>query len=376
MASTYDIEAGVPLRTLQPCGSNQLRPQRLGNAMANQPRPRHDGLYSKILEDRQTNGQESAPDDEFYGSEDVEKVTVRGFPSIAAFHANYPNTRICRAFVMLTQTLSTRYQYQLTCLLGALADLDAEGAIKGEASGDKGSQPVPLDKERFISRCLRSPDQISLVQVRTRDDGCEEDEEQKKERIDAERENIFANIERIFGSLANWQGDSRKFPRVSSGVHKRLFKYIKNMDGLDPDAVDYLRAHDDLFYADVDPLYERFYTFLICIRGAFVNSVKYLSCKRLFADDDVSFGTGTYKDRNIRLLVKSQMVLAGSALVLTPVGILYLQETTKVISFVVVALFGLVFALTLIAFDNRMIHVLFGLAAYYAVLVSFLNKSN
>ncbi|KAI0455901.1 hypothetical protein F5B21DRAFT_177141 [Xylaria acuta] len=208
MASTYDIEAGIPLRGIGPCGSSQPQSQRLGNAITGQARPRHDGLYSKILQDRQANGREPAPDDEFYGNDDVENVTVKGFPSIAAFHANYANTRIGRAFVVLTQTLMVRYQYQLTCLLGVLVGLDTEGATGGEASGETGSQPVPFDKERFISRCLRSPDQISLVQVPTRDDGCEEDEEQKKERIDAARENVFANIERIFSNYLTPTGNT------------------------------------------------------------------------------------------------------------------------------------------------------------------------
>lgn len=76
-------------------------------------------------------------------------------------------------------------------------DLDAEGAITSELSGEQGSQPTPFDKEKFILRCLRSPDQISLVRVPTRDEGSEEDAEQKKERIDASRENLIANVERI-----------------------------------------------------------------------------------------------------------------------------------------------------------------------------------
>ncbi|KAI1751269.1 hypothetical protein F4782DRAFT_187201 [Xylaria castorea] len=378
MASNYDIEAGVPLRTLGPCGSSQPRPQRLSNAIANQPKPRHDGLYSKILKDRQANGQEPAPEDEFYGSNEIEAVTVKGFPSIAAFHTNFANTRICRAFVAVTQRLMTIYQCQLTCLLGALVDLDAEGATQSEASGERGCQPTPFDKEKFISRCLRSPDQISLVQVPTRDEGNEEDDEQKKERIDAARENLIANIERIFDKYrdqVNWQDSLRKFPRVSTGTHKRLFKYIKSMEGLGPDTIDYLRAHDDHIYADADPLYERFSTCLVHARGIFVRSVKYLSCKTLFATENVSFGKGAYNEHKIRLFVKFSMVFACSTLVLVPLGIIYLKEPGKVISFVVVTLFGLAFASTLIAFDNRMSHVLLGLAAYYAVFVSLFNTT-
>ncbi|KAI0554548.1 hypothetical protein F4679DRAFT_579572 [Xylaria curta] len=377
MTSSYDIEAGVPLRTLGPRDSNQPQFQFLNNTITNRPKHRHDGLYSKIIADRQANGEESTPADEFYGSDEIEKVTVKGFPSIAAFHTSYANTRICRAFVAVTQRLMAIYQCQLTCLLGALVDLDTESATRSEASSRQGIQTTPFDKEKFISRCLRSPDQISLVQIPTRDEGNGEDDEQKKARIDAARENLIANIERIFDKYrdqVNWQDSLRKFPRVSSGTHKRLFKRIKSMNGLEPDAVDYLRAHDDHIYADADPLYERFSTFLFYVRRAFIRSVKYLSFKTVFATEDVPFGTGAYNEKKIRLFVKFSMVLACSTLLLVPVGIIYLLGPGKVISFVIVALFDLLFASTLIAFDNvRMSHVLLGVAAYFAVFVSLFN---
>ncbi|TRX97137.1 hypothetical protein FHL15_001931 [Xylaria flabelliformis] len=335
MASNYDLEAGIPLRTLGFRDSSRPQLQSSSNTNIDQRNPRHDGLYSKILRDRQANGQESTPEDEFYGSDEFEKVTVKGFPSIAAFHTKYANTRICRAFDAVTQRLMTIYQCQLTCLLGALVDLDAEIATRSETSGQQGSQPTPFDKEKFISRCLRSPDQISLVRVPTRDGGNErneEDDEQKKQRIDVARENLIANIERIFDKyrdLINWQDSLRKFPQVSSGTHERLFKHIKSMEGLDPDVVDYLRAYDDHIYADADPLYERFYTFLVYVRGAFVRSVKYLSFKTVFATEDVSFGRGAYNEQKIRLFVKTSMVLACSTPLLVPVGIIYLLNPGK-----------------------------------------------
>lgn len=67
------------------------------------------------------------------------------------------------------------------------------------------------------------------------------------------------------------------------------------------------------------------------------------------------------------------MVLVTSALVLIPVGIIYLKETYKGVAFTVVALFGFLFAFILISFNTPMIHVVFGLTAYLAVLVNFLT---
>jgi hypothetical protein len=69
------------------------------------------------------------------------------------------------------------------------------------------------------------------------------------------------------------------------------------------------------------------------------------------------------------------MVIVSSALALIPVGILYLVAPSKVVFFIVVVLFGLTFAFTIIGFENRMSYVLVGLAAYYAVLVAFLTMT-
>ncbi|KAI0913836.1 hypothetical protein F4823DRAFT_640379 [Ustulina deusta] len=295
MESACDLEAAVPQRPLELHDSSQFLAQPLGSPAAKPKRPKHDGLYSQILKDRREDGQEPTADDEFYDSYDVEQITVNGFPSIAALHARYPNTRTCRSFDYLNQRLTITYQYQLTCLLGALADLDVEDATKSETQGEKGSQPVPFDKEKFISRCLRSADQTTLVQIPSRGEGCEEDEGQKKDRVGAMRENIIANMERILekyctaipvpfapsfprlanpprGSRVSWQYELRKFPRASAKTHCKLFKEIKEKSGLDPDALDYLRADDDFIYADADPLYERFYSLLIDVRAAFVVS--------------------------------------------------------------------------------------------------------
>lgn len=323
---------------------------------------------------------DSTGEDEFYTNYDIANVVVRGLPSIAAFHAKYANTRTCRAFHYPTQWLTTRYQSQITCLLGELASLDAEGAARGDAEGERGRQPTPFNKEKFISRCLRSPDQTSLIKVPRREEGCEEDEEQKKDRIDAMRENIAANMERIldkYCNRVNWQYELRKFPRASTNTHDKVFKLLQKTNGLDPDALDYMRAHDDFIYADADPLYERFHSFLIYIRTTFVKGARFLSRGRIFQDENAApFGRGAYSARAIRLWVKCLMVIACSTLLLTPVGILYLGVPGKVASFLIVALFGVSFAFTLMTFEDRMAHILLGLAAYYAVLVVFLYISN
>ncbi|KAJ8122635.1 hypothetical protein ONZ43_g1219 [Nemania bipapillata] len=317
MASAFDIEAGVPQEPLGPPSQSGPQAQPSRNDATNTRRYRHDGIYARILEDRQADGEALTLGDEFYDNYDVEKITAKGFPRIAAFHAK----------------LTTLYQCQLTCLLGALVNLDAEGA---KILGEDGSQPALFDMENL------------------KDDGSEEDDQQKKDQIDTMRENLVANIERIFEkycSRVNWQYELRKFPRASANTHDKIFKHIRDMSGLDPASLDYLRADDDFIYADADPLYERFHTFLIYIRTAIVKSVRFLSCKKIFADEDAPpFGRGT------------------STLLLAPVGILYLDAPQRPIAFLIVALFDLAFAFTLIGFDSRMLHVLLGLAAYLACM--------
>lgn len=76
----------------------------------------------------------------------------------------------------------------------------------------------------------------------------------------------------LSGNRINWQYELRKFPRASTNTHDKVFKHLQSTSGLDPDALDYMRAHDDFIYADADPLYERFHSFLIYIRTAFVVS--------------------------------------------------------------------------------------------------------
>ncbi|RWA04281.1 hypothetical protein EKO27_g10825 [Xylaria grammica] len=368
------LETGIPLGPLGPSGGGHLPAQPLGNATANKQRREHGGLYSRILEDRQADGRELTPEDEFYRSYDIEKVAVNGFPSIAAFHTMYPNTRTCRAFKFPNYMLITRYESQIQCLIDALVDLESKGARKD------GSQPVPFDKEKFISRCLRSPDQISLVKVPVRDEEREEDEEQKNERIEAMKENLYANLERILDKYfkqVNRQCELERFPQASTRTHRKLFKHIKsNISGLDAEALDYLRAEDDFIYAEGDPLYERVHNFVIYFRAAFVKTVRFISCNRLLIDGHIPFGSGYYSVQRIALAIKSLTLIFNTILFLLPVGILYLGKPGKAMAFLVVAVFCVFFGLTLIAFGNGTDRVLLGSAAYGAVLVVFLSVNN
>jgi hypothetical protein len=62
----------------------------------------------------------------------------------------------------------------------------------------------------------------------------------------------------------------------------------------------------------------------------------------------------------------------GSLLILVPVGILYLGGLSKPASFVVVVVFSFIFATAMLTVEKRLGHVLVGVVAYIAVLVTFL----
>jgi hypothetical protein len=73
--------------------------------------------------------------------------------------------------------------------------------------------------------------------------------------------------------------------------------------------------------------------------------------------------------------LKGLIAVTSSVLVLAPVGLLYLGDFGKPISFLVVVSFGLAFTGLMLAFEQRTSHFLVGLAAFYAVLVAFLSNA-
>ncbi|KAI1365729.1 hypothetical protein F5Y08DRAFT_165882 [Xylaria arbuscula] len=369
-----DLEAALPQRSLELRGMSHSAIHSSTDTAMGQDRSQHDGLYSQILQDRRAEGEEPSDNDEFYSSYDVERVAINGFPAVAAYHARYPNTRICRSFNHLNQELLLRYESQLTYLHGALADLNVESTKRSEP-GDRGDRKsVPFDKQTFISRCLQAPDPLSLVQSPGDVKGLGVDPEQRRVRIEAMRENLVANIERIFGNYqnrVNWQYELKKFPRVSPKVHRRMFRYLKKTKGIDSDGLDYLRANDDFIYGDADPIYERFHSLFIKFYTAFISIVKFLSCGTFFTNGP--FRSESWKEKRVRLLIRLLIALSSTVSLLGPVGILLLAAPRKGISLLVVFLSSIVFAFILLAFEIRLSQTLLGVAAYNAVLVVFLS---
>ncbi|KAI3321808.1 hypothetical protein HD806DRAFT_502011 [Xylariaceae sp. AK1471] len=90
-----------------------------------------------------------------------------------------------------------------------------------------------------------------------------------------------------------------------------------------------------------------------------------------------SDGTQTYnaiEARGFRLLHKALIISLCSSLILVPVGVLYLGGPNKPISFVVVVVSGIAFAIALVIIEKRIGHVVVGVAAYYALLATLLDS--
>lgn len=76
-----------------------------------------------------------------------------------------------------------------------------------------------------------------------------------------------------------------------------------------------------------------------------------------------------YLDKTLIIL---STTLLSSSLILLPAGVLYLGGLSRPLSFAVVGIFGVVFAIALMLIEHRIGHAVVGIVAYIAVLATFL----
>ncbi|KAI8623708.1 hypothetical protein F5Y19DRAFT_491998 [Xylariaceae sp. FL1651] len=290
-------------------------------------------------------------------------VPKNGFRSIAAMHVRYPNTSTHRTFRYPTQMLLSYYECQLSLLLDELDKIDTE---IDRAKNEPQWQQFLFDKNEFIRRCLQNPNQLSIC------------EPPKEGNLLAKRENLVANLNHIFKEyqdLFRWELDTHKFSRVSWKTQYYLAEHMKDFFGDDKSAVDYLRAIGDFVYTDIDPPIERLQHLILATTGWLGDCVRYLCCGTLLSSKGHTRQRVKYSRVHFHWLLKALIGLVSSALVLAPVGILFLGNLSKPISFVVVVIFGLAFTIIMLAFEQPTSHLLVGLAAFYAVLVAFLSNA-
>ncbi|KAI0157371.1 hypothetical protein GGR57DRAFT_64823 [Xylariaceae sp. FL1272] len=294
---------------------------------------------------------------------------LTGFFSIAATQRLYENFNMQRAWRSLTSDTLSFYSCQLSCLAQELKKISVQEAEYAQA--EPGRQSFPFNKEKFLRRCRNNPHSPSTYEIPEEND------------FGAIRENLFSNATAIlkkYCDLFHWSQIVSKLPRVDEAHHEAILEYISQGYKGDRSPLAYLEESKDFIYAnadpitDVDPLLDRFQDVFMKSGTRMKSALNYLCLGKTILDTESSQHI-EYKVDGVRLRLKMTLALLSSTLVLAPVAILYLADMSHPVSFVVVAAFGVVFALGLLVFEPRTSYFVVGIVAYYAVLSAFLSNA-
>ncbi|KAI1215017.1 uncharacterized protein F4807DRAFT_405553 [Annulohypoxylon truncatum] len=308
-----------------------------------------------------------SPYSDFYTDEDVINNSPMGWPSMTARQAYFPNFSSQRAFGASTQQVLTYYQQKIHCIDNKLDEMNFEDS---EAEG-KPLRSLPFNPEEFIARCAQG---VGHLPIRPPDPGSAG----KLDRA-AQRENLMdarARYVQKYHTLVHMQHENKKFPRVSRRAHEEHFEDVRRHQGLDNEALAYMRYIDDFISNAPDHIFQQFES-LLCARSSWArNLLKYVCC--LFRSDTLPSSENddqriTYSLRPFRLLIKTLLVISSQLLLIIPVALLYLQANWSRGAYLgIVVACSAIFAIAMVTFQARNDHLLVGVPAYYAVLVAFL----
>ncbi|KAI1326864.1 hypothetical protein F5Y16DRAFT_399983 [Xylariaceae sp. FL0255] len=338
----------------------------------------HETWYNRVLKKREVPFPKRF--EQFYTSD--EDGTASHFASIALIQTKYPNANIHRVFDTLTNLQMNFLESQISCAFDDLIRLDEEEAKNTPAK--QAQQPFPFDRESFLSRCRRSPDQSSLCGVLadpfhdtstgtnavTR---SSEGDDTLVINYGAIRENLFSNIYLLTSKLhhlASWQETKAKIPRVTRNHHFNLFNNIAApFKKAEKPAITYFRAFDDVCLFGTDPLIAHL-QYPLSEAGDWVKEL----INKLFPSVPVVDPESGESNQQRYVCVSSWRIFC-SGLVLGPLGILDLVSSSKPISFAVVAVFIVTFAGALLPFEPRTGYFVVSVTAYAALLGAFLSNS-
>lgn len=306
---------------------------------------------------------------DFYTDEDVVRESPRGWPELVATKMYYPNHNSYRAFCPSTHTVLTSLEQKIDCISNILDEMAFE---------DSGLQGIPLgslpfNRERFIDRCLQGIGHLPTQPPGSDTSGLDRA---------TQRDNLIIVqgilLEKYF-TLLHMLCDNKKFTRVSHRAHERSFEYARHYQCLSNEALAFMRYIDDFVYADPDSVFRRFEYILHTKAPWVTNILKHLCC--VFCRDPLPSPSETddpriaYSLRPFELFFKAFLALGSLAFLIIPVSLLYLETGwTRGQYFIVVAVSSAGFAFVMAAFEPRTSHLLVGLAAFFAVLVSFLSN--
>ncbi|KAI1377284.1 hypothetical protein F4677DRAFT_51323 [Hypoxylon crocopeplum] len=320
--------------------------------------------YSTMF-DRVSNARREAGDafDDFYTDEDVKNYSPKGWPSIASTQMFYPNFNSHRGFRSLTHNVLTDYEQKIHCIEDRLDEINFEDA----EDEDRPLRTLPFDREQFIARCVQGtahlPLDLSGLNARDVDRATE-------------RYNLMTTLgifEREYFSLLHMQHENMKFARVSRRAHEVHFKTARDWQGLSNSAIAFMRYMDDFLSIEPDYVFMRFESLIYTNYNWLVKLLQHVCCitESKEADDPrIAYGL-----RGFELLFRALLELASLSLLLVPVSMLYLGvgwSRAQYLAVVVVA--AVIFGGAMTAFEPRTAHLLVGLTAFFAVLVTFLSN--
>ncbi|KAI0106393.1 hypothetical protein GGR51DRAFT_571345 [Nemania sp. FL0031] len=327
----------------------------------------------------------------FYDAYDLRAVAPQGFPSMAAMQAQWSNTGTFRTFEHLNWRQLGFYETKLSYLESQLHKLDI-----AEARKMKGAQKskLPFNKKSFRDCCFEDSSLAHMSETLGVEENTLQDE------FNDLREKLYAHIECVskkHRELVEWLHRASTFPRVHRELHYQLFTAARQLHGLDNEAIEYFRAIDEMAHVNFNPIDSKIQNIWLsvtpCIRrfqrrwkGDFTGYMLiYLTPNHviygLVGNHFTGANTMTLPDRNcygfleahaLMCVEKALTTLLGSSSILIPAGIVYLAGLSRALSFGVVAIFGIIFAIVLVILERRIGHAIVGILAYIAVLATFL----
>ncbi|KAI0166993.1 hypothetical protein GGR52DRAFT_82274 [Hypoxylon sp. FL1284] len=359
-----------PYSPATPFPLSQLRPQ---------PKT-YSAIYEKVIAAKGLAGEGT---DGFYDDSDVYKHAPAGWPSLAATHM-FPNYDSHRAFRYPTHLILVALAQKIDCLANKLDEMNFED------EGDKGGEALrslPFDRERFIERCVQgsahplTPTPGSSTGATGRSSSGALDRA-------AQRENLLTCIAILlkeYFTLLHMHKENLQMPGVSRRAHRAHFETARQREGLDDQACSFMRYIDDWICPRPDLIFQRFESLLYMNSTGLKKFLKHLCC--LFCLDPSSSSSSSSASsssdvlwgvRGFDWLYKALLGLSSLALLSAPVAILHLADggLSRAAELGVVVGFSALFCGVLVAFEPSAARLLVGLAAFFAVLATFLSTSS
>ncbi|KAI0381739.1 hypothetical protein F5Y04DRAFT_288290 [Hypomontagnella monticulosa] len=324
-------------------------------------------MFEKVSEAKRLSGYQ--PDD-FYTDEDVRNHSPTGWPLIAAkqmYHKSHDSFRLFRPLLNLVLTSYAQKIWSIENKLDEI-NFDLEKA-EGRPLG-----LFPFNREQFIARCLQGTGHLSSTLPKSSENTLD---------FETQKDNLVANasiLMREYLPLLMLKHEAKKLHQVSRSAHEQNFKEAQ-LQGLDDEALAFMRYMDDFITTEPDYISRKFESLLYMSPTRIANPLKRLCC--FFSGESLPTDSGAEDPRlayslpPFEVFFKTLLVFALLALLITPVSILYLAigwSRGQYLAVVIVS--STIFAGAMAAFEPRTAHLLVGITAFFAVLVTFLSNIN